>query len=78
VFNTARQLGGAFGVAVLALVFGKAGSYAGPAAFANGFTAAIAAGGALSLAGSVAALTIPRRRIAPAHAPTTPVLTTNR
>jgi MFS family permease len=51
VFNTGRQLGGVFGVAVLALVFSKAGSYAGPAAFADGFSAAIAVSGALSLRG---------------------------
>ncbi|PAZ15784.1 MFS transporter [Streptomyces sp. SA15] len=78
VFNTGRQLGGAFGVAVLALVFGKAGSYEEPAAFTDGFTAAIAAGGALSLAGSVAALTIPRHRITRAPTPAAPVLTTKR
>ncbi|MEW9529066.1 DHA2 family efflux MFS transporter permease subunit [Microbispora sp. NPDC049125] len=62
VFNTGRQLGGVFGVAVLALVFSEAGSYAGPADFTGGFAPAIAVGGALSLAGAVAALAIPGRR----------------
>ena len=78
VFNTGRQLGGVFGVAVLALVFSKAGSYAGPAAFADGFSAAIAVSGALSLAGAAAALAIPGRRTTPAPTPAAPVLTTNR
>jgi MFS family permease len=78
VFNTGRQLGGVFGVAVLALVFSKAGSYAGPAAFTDGFTASIAVSGTLSLAGAVAALAIPGRRITPASAPAEPVLTPNR
>lgn len=50
VFNTGRQIGGVLGVAVLALVFSKTGSYAGPAAFTNGFAPAIAVSGALSLA----------------------------
>jgi EmrB/QacA subfamily drug resistance transporter len=78
VFNTGRQLGGVFVVAVLALVFGTAGSYAGPAAFTDGFAAAIAVSAALSLAGAVAALAIPGRRPAPAPAPDAPVLTGSR
>ncbi|MFF1655079.1 DHA2 family efflux MFS transporter permease subunit [Streptomyces sp. NPDC058255] len=79
VFNTGRQLGGVFGVAVLALVFSKAGSYEGPAAFADGFAVSIAVSGALSLAGAVAALAIPGRRgITPAPAAAAPVLTPNR
>ncbi|MEV6008030.1 DHA2 family efflux MFS transporter permease subunit [Streptomyces sp. NPDC051976] len=76
VFNTGRQLGGVFGVAVVALVFGRYGSYAGPSAFTDGFAPAIAASGALSLAGAAAALAIPRRRPAPAAPePAAPVLT---
>jgi EmrB/QacA subfamily drug resistance transporter len=78
VFNTGRQLGGVFGVAVLALVFSKAGGYAGPAAFSDGFAPAIAVSGALSLAGAVAALAIPGRRVAPAAPPAVPVLTPSR
>ncbi|MFB4304669.1 MFS transporter [Actinomadura sp. GTD37] len=74
VFNTGRQLGGVFGVAVLALVFGEAGSYAGPAAFSDGFASAIAVSAALSLAGAVAALAIPGRQGAPASAAAAPVL----
>jgi EmrB/QacA subfamily drug resistance transporter len=79
VFNTGRQLGGVFGVAVLALVFSKAGSYAGPDAFTDGFTAAVALSSALSLAGAVAALAIPGRRVTPAAPePAATVLTANR
>ncbi|MGH3382685.1 MAG: MFS transporter [Actinoallomurus sp.] len=78
VFNTGRQLGGVFGVAVLALTFSAAGSYAGPAAFTDGFGPAIAVSGALSLAGAVAALAIPGRRISPVPAPAAPELTASR
>jgi EmrB/QacA subfamily drug resistance transporter len=80
VLNTGRQLGGVFGVAVLALVFGKSGGFTGPAAFTDGFTAAIAVSGALSLAGAAVALAIPGRpRLvpSPSHAEP-PVLTANR
>jgi EmrB/QacA subfamily drug resistance transporter len=69
VFNTGRQLGGVFGVAVLALAFSKAGGYAGPFSFTDGFAAAMAVGAALSLAGAVAATAIPPRRITPAAIP---------
>lgn len=69
VFNTGRQLGGVFGVALLALAFGRAGSYAGPDAFADGFAAATGVSAALSLAGALAALAIPgRRKVAPTAA----------
>jgi EmrB/QacA subfamily drug resistance transporter len=78
VFNTGRQLGGVFGVAVLALVFSAAGSYAGPAAFTDGFAPAIAVSGALSLAGAVAALAVPGRPAAPAPVPAAPALATTR
>lgn len=51
VFNTGRQLGGVFGVAVLALAFAKAGGYTGPSAFTDGFGVAIGVGAALSQIG---------------------------
>jgi hypothetical protein len=35
-FSTMRQLGGAFGLAVLVAVFAGAGSYASPPAFTDG------------------------------------------
>jgi EmrB/QacA subfamily drug resistance transporter len=61
-FNTLRQLGGAFGVAISVAAFAATGSYASPAAFSSGFTPALAACAALSLAGSIAGLALPRRR----------------
>ena len=57
-----RQLGGVFGVAVAVAVFSGAGSYASPAAFASGFTPAMAVAAGLSLAGALTATLIPRRR----------------
>jgi EmrB/QacA subfamily drug resistance transporter len=65
-FNTLRQLGGTFGIAILAAVFSGAGSYASARAFGAGFvpTAEVAAG--LSLAGAVAGVLVPSRRRPPA------------
>ena len=62
-----RQLGGAFGVAILVAVFAGAGSYASPAAFSDGFAPAIAAAAGLALAGALTGLTLPGR---PQAAPT--------
>ena len=61
-FNTLRQLGGTFGIAILAAVFSGAGSYASARAFGAGFvpTAEVAAG--LSLAGALAGTFIPAKR----------------
>jgi EmrB/QacA subfamily drug resistance transporter len=63
-FNTLRQLGGAFGVAVLVAVFASTGSYSSAQAFTDGFAAAIGACAALSLVGAVAGVALPRRRTA--------------
>ena len=60
-FSTMRQLGGAFGVAILAAVFTAAGSYASPGAFSDGFAPALGAAAGLALAGAVAALALPGR-----------------
>jgi EmrB/QacA subfamily drug resistance transporter len=54
-----RELGGVFGIAVLVAVFAGAGSYASPAAFMDGFAAAIAVGAVLSLCGAVAGAAVP-------------------
>jgi EmrB/QacA subfamily drug resistance transporter len=59
-FTTLRQLGGAFGVAILVAVFAGSGSYASPQAFADGFAPAIAVAAALGGAGTVAAWLLPR------------------
>jgi EmrB/QacA subfamily drug resistance transporter len=61
-FTMMRQLGGVFGLAVLVAVFSGTGSYGSPAAFANGFSPALAVAAAFSLAGAAAALAIPSRR----------------
>jgi EmrB/QacA subfamily drug resistance transporter len=60
--STLRQLGGVFGVAVLAAVFAGAGSYASPQAFSDGFVAASVASCALALAGALAGLALPGRQ----------------
>ena len=51
-----RQLGGAFGVAILAAVFTSAGGYTSATAFSAGFAPAIAAATGLALAGALAGL----------------------
>ncbi len=61
-FSTLRQLGGAFGVAILAAVFTAGGSYSSAAAFSSGFAPAIGAGAGLALAGALAALALPGQR----------------
>ena len=68
-FSTMRQLGGAFGVAILVAVFAAAGSYASGHAFSDGFAPAIGVSAGLSLAGAVAGLALPRRRAATQSAP---------
>jgi EmrB/QacA subfamily drug resistance transporter len=61
-----RELGGVFGVAVLASVFARPGVYISPAIFVQGLTAALWAGAAFSAAGALIALTV-RQRPAPAE-----------
>jgi EmrB/QacA subfamily drug resistance transporter len=61
-FNMLRQLGGAFGVAILVAVFARAGSYASPRAFSDGFTRALGVSAVLSLLGAVAGLGLPSSR----------------
>jgi hypothetical protein len=56
-----RQLGGAFGVAILAAVFAAAGHYTSGAAFSAGFAPAIAAAAGLALAGALTGLALPGR-----------------
>lgn len=58
-FNTVRQLGGAFGIAVPAAVFAAAGGFGSVQAFSDGFAAAIGTAALLSLAGAVIGLLIP-------------------
>jgi MFS family permease len=70
VFNMLRQLGGAFGVAILAAVFAAAGSFGSAQAFCNGFAPAMGVSAALSFAGALAGMWLPtRREVAVAQAP---------
>jgi EmrB/QacA subfamily drug resistance transporter len=68
--NAIRELGGVFGVAVLASVWSQYGSYASGPSFVDGMLPALWIGAAIVLAGAVAAFAIPRRgRKAEAEAP---------
>jgi EmrB/QacA subfamily drug resistance transporter len=60
--SSLRELGGVFGVAVLAAVFTRHAVYASPAAFVDGFRPALFVGAALTVAGIIAALLAPGRR----------------
>jgi MFS family permease len=60
--NTIREIGGVFGVAVLASVFSATGSYVSPQAFVNGLVPAVWVGAVFVALGAVAALAIPARR----------------
>jgi EmrB/QacA subfamily drug resistance transporter len=60
--NAIRELGGVFGVAVLASVFSRYGGYETPATFVDGLVPAVWVGAAVVAAGALAALFVPRRR----------------
>ena len=62
--NAIRELGGVFGVAVLASVFARLGGYQSGDAFVDGMNPAILVGAAVVALGAVAAFAIPRRRAA--------------
>jgi EmrB/QacA subfamily drug resistance transporter len=70
-FTTMRQLGGAFGVAILGAAFAATGGYTSPAAFSHGFGTALAVAAGLALAGTAAGSVLARRgrRPSPAQAP---------
>ncbi len=61
-FNTLRQLGGTFGIAVSAAVFAASGGYASPRAFTDGFAPAVGVLGAIALAAALAGLGTSGRR----------------
>ena len=71
--STMRELGGVFGIALGVAVFAGAGSYASPAAFSDGFVAAIGFSAGLSLRGALAGAALPSRAVRPA-VPATPAL----
>jgi len=59
--SSLRELGGVFGVAVLAAVFTRQGVYASPQTFVDGFQPALLVGAGLTAVGIVAALLAPGR-----------------
>ena len=67
--NAIRELGGVFGVAVLASIFARFGGYESAQTFVDGLVPAVWVGAALVGVGAVAALTIPARRREPARRP---------
>lgn len=60
-FNMLRQLGAAFSIAVLVVEFSRVGGHESVSAFSDGFSGAIGLSAALSVAGAVARLGLPRR-----------------
>jgi EmrB/QacA subfamily drug resistance transporter len=60
--NAIRELGGVFGVAVLASVWSQYGGYSSGQAFVDGMVPAVAIGAVIVLLGAVAAFLIPSRR----------------
>ena len=60
--NAIRELGGVFGVAVLAAVFTANGSYVSPAAFVDGLNPAMQVGAVVVGLGALAAFALPGRR----------------
>jgi EmrB/QacA subfamily drug resistance transporter len=64
-----RELGGVFGIAVVVAVFAGAGSYASAQAFTDGFAPAILVAAGLALAGALAGLALPGRRVTAAAIP---------
>ncbi len=60
--NTVREVGGVFGVAVLASVFSAVGSYASPQSFVDGMVPAIWVGAVAVAIAGIAAIAIPPRQ----------------
>jgi EmrB/QacA subfamily drug resistance transporter len=60
--NAIREVGGVFGVAVLATIFSRVGGYQSSAAFVHGVTTAVYVGAGLVALGAVAAAFIPSSR----------------
>jgi EmrB/QacA subfamily drug resistance transporter len=59
--NAIREIGGVFGVAVLASVFSQYGGYESPQAFVDGLSPAIWVGAIVVAVGAIISLAIPRR-----------------
>ncbi len=61
-FNTLRQLGGVFGIAILAATFAANGGYSSPAVFNHGLAPALGVSAGMSLVGAMIGLATPGRR----------------
>jgi EmrB/QacA subfamily drug resistance transporter len=72
--NAIREIGGVFGVAVLASIFARYGGYTSAAQFTDGLVAATWVGAAVVGLGAFTALLIPRRRRAQAQVVREPAL----
>ncbi len=59
--SSIREIGGVFGIAILATVFAQPGVYTSAATFTHHFTSAVRLGAAFSAAGILAAAALPRR-----------------
>jgi hypothetical protein len=59
--NAIREVGGVFGVAVLATVFSESGAFTSPQAFVDGLVPALWVASAVVALGAVIALALPRR-----------------
>jgi MFS family permease len=57
-----RELGGVFGIAVLASIFARQGIYHSPRVFIDGFTQAVWVGAGFSALGALVALAMPQHR----------------
>jgi MFS family permease len=62
IFNMLRQLGAAFGVAILVAVFARAGSFNSARTFVDGFAPAMGVSAGLSLLGAATGMALPGRR----------------
>jgi len=74
-FNMLRQLGAAFGIAILTAVFASAGGFHNAQTFSNGFSLAMGVSVSLSLIGAIAGIALPgRSRLAVEQAKTKPAI----
>ena len=69
--NAIREVGGVFGVAVLASIFSANGSFASPQAYVDGLVPALWVGAAVVAVSAIVALAIPARIAAGIHRPVT-------
>ncbi|HEX7582741.1 MAG TPA: hypothetical protein VF321_06600, partial [Gaiellaceae bacterium] len=61
--NAIREVGGVFGVAVLATIFSRVGGYQSAESFVHGMTTAVSVGAGLVALGALAAALIPSQHV---------------